>query len=154
MRTIDEHKKNLIEKLEFYEQYLESISKSQEHAEKVESKGSSVRRALLKAIVRRSPKHTVVKFTHRQLEDMNIIVRSEVEKSMRSHVMFSFSSHKHGVYTVKAGIKGFTAVKKTILLDNLYVAQQRNVQTIELDLITLDVNLLIHLLTDSNFASK
>ena len=121
MRTIDEHKKNLIEKLEYYEQYLESISKSQEHAEKVESKGISVRRALLKAIVRRSPKATVVKFTHRQLEEMNIIVKSEVEKSMRSHVVFSFSSHKHGVYTVRAGIKGFTAVKKTILIDNLYV---------------------------------
>ena len=77
-----------------------------------------------------------------------MIVASDIPPSAHSSVYFTFkvSDDVSGMFVVVASIRGFEASRITLLLEELLTEQERGKEEIELDNVTLHVNMLIHLL--------
>jgi len=88
------------------------------------------------------------KFTYKELQKKGVILDSEVPSATRGKAVFTISCSTPGIYEVKAKIAGIKVETMELKLDDLLERQFNNVERLELDQITLDVNLTIHLLND------
>jgi Ras GTPase-activating-like protein IQGAP2/3 len=89
-----------------------------------------------------------LKFTYKELQKKGVIVDSEVPTLSRGKTSFTINSTQPGVYEVKAKIAGIKVETMELRIDDLLERQFNNVDRLELDQITLDVNMTIHLLND------
>ena len=89
-----------------------------------------------------------VKLSYADLVKRNIIVRSEIPSPAQSSVYFTFraSPDVPGMFVVVASVRGFEAHRTTLLLEDLLSEQDRGKEELDLDNVTLNVNMLIHLL--------
>ncbi|GMI06222.1 hypothetical protein TrVE_jg10107 [Triparma verrucosa] len=89
-----------------------------------------------------------VKFTYAELVKSNVIVRSEIPSPVQSSVFFTFrvSPDVPGMFVVVASVRGFEAHRATLLLEDLLGEQDRGKEELDLDNVTLNVNMLIYLL--------
>lgn len=92
-----------------------------------------------------------VKFSYSELVKMNVIVRSNIPSSAQSSVYFTFKTSEDvpGMFVVVGSIKGLEASRATLLLEELLGEQERGKEELDMDPVTLHVNLLIHLLNSS-----
>jgi len=88
------------------------------------------------------------KFSYKDLQKKGVIVESEVPSLSRGKTSFTINSTLPGIYEVKAKIAGIKVETMELKIDDLLERQFNNVDRLELDQITLDVNMTIHLLND------
>mmetsp|Transcript_13481 Transcript_13481/g.18624 ORF Transcript_13481/g.18624 Transcript_13481/m.18624 type:complete len:1451 (-) Transcript_13481:48-4400(-) len=87
------------------------------------------------------------KFTYKKLEKQGIIIRSIVPQKSQKTCTFSISATDNpNEFTVRAKIAGITADTISLLLDDLLEKQSQGIVHLDLDSVTLDVNLTIHML--------
>ncbi|GMH74051.1 hypothetical protein TrRE_jg6808 [Triparma retinervis] len=93
-----------------------------------------------------------VKFAFLELVKMNVVVRSEIPESAQSSVTFTFRSSPTvpGVFVVVATVRGFEAHRETIMLEDMLGELERGREEIQMDNVTLNVNMLVHML-NTNF---
>lgn len=94
------------------------------------------------------------KYSYSDLERMGIIKESEVPKDRRSHISFNFGSSSPGLYTVTVTWRGKKISSLTLELSDLLERQQENKIDFPTDFLTLDVNLLLHLLNRDFVSGK
>ena len=95
----------------------------------------------------------MLKISYADLSKKNVIVSSAIPQSAHSSVFFTFkvSDEVPGMFIVVGSIRGFEASRATLLLEDLLGEQERGNETLEMDNVTLHVNMLLHLL-NTNFA--
>jgi len=86
------------------------------------------------------------KYQYNALEKEGIIKKSLVPKDRRNHITFAFSSVTAGVFIVEVSWRGKKISSLQLLLDDLLEKKAENCVDFETDFLTLDVNLLLHLL--------
>jgi len=143
-QSIQEHHKYLQSRLEMYKMYLENVRKGQAASEKQHSKKSA----------------SVHKFSHKQLEDLGVI--SQTSAAVRGAVLkkcyYAFSMVSPGRFKVELHLKkgiDVKLLKKPIILvlEDLLQMQEKGNSYMDVDYVTLNVNLLIHLL-NKRFLAK
>jgi Ras GTPase-activating-like protein IQGAP2/3 len=88
------------------------------------------------------------KFSYKDLQKKAIILDSEVPSLSRGKTVFTISCTNPGTYEVKAKIAGIKVETMELKLDDLLERQFNHVDRLELDQITLDVNMTINLLNE------
>jgi len=87
-----------------------------------------------------------IKFSYKDLQKKGVIVDSEVPKLSRKSTNFMISCSEPGVFEVEAKIAGISVEKMALQLDDLLERHYNNITRLELDQVTLDVNMTIFLL--------
>lgn len=77
------------------------------------------------------------KFTYRELEKQGVIVDSEVPEFSRKACTFMISSDSYGVFNIVAKMAGLEVESMTLELDDLLERRYNNIETLELDQVTL-----------------
>jgi len=88
------------------------------------------------------------KFSYKELYKKGVIVDSDVPTLNRGKTSFSITSTQPGVYEIKAKIAGIRVDTMELKIDDLLEKQSNGLEQLELDQITLNVNMTIHLLND------
>jgi len=86
------------------------------------------------------------KFTYKELEKQGVIVDSEVPEFSRKACTFMISSDSYGVFNIVAKMAGLEVEQMTLELDDLLERRYNNIETLELDQVTLGVNMTIFLI--------
>jgi hypothetical protein len=164
LSSIEKHHKNLLDKLEAYQMYLDSVSggnfnKQQEQKEKEKQKKGNI---FSKTFASSKPKEQKDKprqklVTHKVLEDLGIVVKTsdEIGKDILARLEYDFTELAFGSYSV--GIKAKFGIEVSVLkeplklkLVELLQKQSQGETYIVLEYVTLNMNLLIHFL-NKNF---
>lgn len=85
------------------------------------------------------------KFSYKELQKQGVILDSEVPALSRGKTQFLISSEGAGVFDIVAKIAGVRVEKMQLHLDDLLERHYNNINRLELDQVTLDVNMTIHL---------
>jgi len=88
------------------------------------------------------------KFSYKELQKRGIILDSAVPSATRNNTKITISCTNPGIYQVTAKVAGFKVDPIDLKLDDLLERQFNNVDRLEMDQITLDVGLTIHLLNE------
>jgi len=94
------------------------------------------------------------KFSYKDLQKKGVILDSEVPALSRGKTQFLISSEGSGVFDIVAKIAGIKVEKMQLHLDDLLEKHYNHVYRLELDQVTLDVNMTIHLLNKLFRAKK
>jgi len=94
------------------------------------------------------------KFSYKDLSKRGVIIDSDVPTLSRGKTVFNISSTIPGSYEVKAKIAGIRAESMELRIDDLLEKQFNGVDRLELDQITLDVNMTIRLLNEKFLGKK
>eukprot|EP01098_Paradermamoeba_levis_P003689 TRINITY_DN1650_c0_g1_i4.p1 TRINITY_DN1650_c0_g1~~TRINITY_DN1650_c0_g1_i4.p1 ORF type:complete len:515 (+),score=188.55 TRINITY_DN1650_c0_g1_i4:165-1547(+) len=86
------------------------------------------------------------KFEYKELAKKGVIIDSEVPALSRKGTSFIISSDSLGVFDIEAKIAGISVEKMQIELDDLLDKHHNGIDRLELDQVTLDVNMTLHLL--------
>jgi len=86
------------------------------------------------------------KFSYKDLQKQGVIVDSEVPALSRKKTQFLISSAEVGIFDIVAKIAGISVEKMTLELDDLLERHYNGVEYLELEQVTLDVNMTIHLI--------
>jgi len=86
------------------------------------------------------------KFSYKDLVKKGVILDSEVPPLSRKKTTFLISSESPGVFDIVAKIAGISVEKMQLEFDDLLERHYNNVTRMELDQVTLDVNMTIHLI--------
>jgi len=81
-----------------------------------------------------------------------VIIDSDVPAISHKRTTFVISSEMAGVFDVVAKIGGMKVAEANLVLDDLLEMHYNNINRLELDNVTLDVNMTIHLI-NKNFLS-
>ncbi|KAJ3443827.1 gtpase-activating protein [Anaeramoeba flamelloides] len=134
--SVRQHSKYLHSQLEVYQTYLDNVR--QQAYEKNKSMKGSLRR-----------KRKRLKFSYSELEKIGVLVNSEVPEKRRNGVFFKINnSETPGLFTFGLYFRNRpTPLYETIInMETLLEAQHMNENNLELEHLSLNVNLLIHLL--------
>jgi len=85
------------------------------------------------------------KFSYKDLQKQGVILDSEVPALSRGKTQFLISSEGAGCFDIVAKIAGVKVEKMQLHLDDLLERHYNNINRLELDQVTLDVNMTIHL---------
>merc|ERR1711991_953614 len=83
-----------------------------------------------------------------------VIVDSEVPEFSRKACTFMISSDSYGVFNIVAKIAGLEVEQMTLELDDLLERRYNNIETLELEQVTLGVNMTVHLLNSTFLSGK
>lgn len=86
------------------------------------------------------------KFSYKDLSKQGVIVDSDVPQLSRKKTQFLISSEEVGIFDIVAKIAGISVEKMTLELDDLLERHYNGVEYLELEQVTLDVNMTIHLI--------
>jgi len=154
-RVIREQQKKEIDRLTAtlanlrkHQQYVnDQISQYQEYLQQCREKHYQPRKKEKKK--KKEGDKTIVgpfKFSYKELSKQGVIVDSEVPAMSRKKTQFSISSEEVGVFDITAKIAGISVEKMTLELDDLLERHYNGVEYLELEQVTLDVNMTIHLI--------
>jgi Ras GTPase-activating-like protein IQGAP2/3 len=93
------------------------------------------------------------KFKYSALAKRGIIRDSEIPPLSQKRTTFSIVSDEPGIFEITCKIAGISVEKVTVELDTLLERHYNNIETVELDQITLDTNMSLHLF-NSFFVGK
>jgi len=137
LRNLRKHQKYLNDQIQQYNDYLQDCRLK--HYQPKKSKK--------KATKGENPnKIGPFKFSYSALSKKGVIIDSEVPQISRKATTFYISSEAVGVFDIVAKIKGIAVEKMTLELDDLLERNYNNITRLELDQVTLDVNMTIHLI--------
>lgn len=94
------------------------------------------------------------KFSYKELSKRGVIVDSEVPEFSRKTCSFTISSSEHGVFEIVAKVAGIQVEEMSLELDELLEKRYNNVETYELDQVTLGVNMTIWLINQYFLSGK
>jgi Ras GTPase-activating-like protein IQGAP2/3 len=136
LRNLRKHQKYLNEQIQQYNDYLQDcrLKHYQPKTKKKKSKGDNPN------------KIGPFKFSYSALAKKGVIIDSEVPAVSRKKTVFYISSEAVGVFDIVAKIGGLPVEKMTLELDDLLERNYNNITRLELDQVTLDVNMTIHLI--------
>lgn len=153
LRNLRKHQKYLNEQIQQYNEYLQDcrLKHYASKTKKKKSKGDNPN------------KIGPFKFSYSALAKKGVIVDSEVcihthisnnikfyvhqvPPGARKKTQFFISSEAVGVFDIVAKIAGVPVEKMTLELDDLLERNYNNITRLELDQVTLDVNMTIHLI--------
>lgn len=148
LEAVEKQHEDLMEQIDTWKAYLENVkmqAMGNEKKKTKETKGWGLRK-------KKESKKDRVKFTFSELVKMNVIVRSEIPESAQSSVVFTFrtSPSVPGVFVVVATVRGFEAHRETVMLEDMLGELERGRDEIGMDNVTLNVNMLVHML-NTNF---
>eukprot|EP01132_Coremiostelium_polycephalum_P009313 gene9313-11415_t len=134
LNNLRKHQKYLNEQIAQYNQYLQDCRlKHYQNKSKKKKKGDGA-------------KVGPFKFSFSELSKKGVIVESEVPPMTRKKIKFVISSDTVGVFDVSAKMAGIDVQTMRLELDYLLELNSVGTTTLELEQITLDVNMTIHLL--------
>jgi len=140
--------KNTLEGLTKHQTYLDDqIKQYQTYLEDCKKKQYAV--ALSKKKKKKGDPAMMIgpfKFTYKELAKKGVIIDSDVPQLSRKKTVFLLSSETPGIFDVVAKVAGISVEKMQLDLDDLLDKHHNNVNTLELDQVTLDVNMTIHLI--------
>jgi Ras GTPase-activating-like protein IQGAP2/3 len=136
LRNLRKHQKYLNEQIQQYNDYLQDcrLKHYQPKKKKKSSKSENPN------------KMGPFKFSYSALAKKGVIIDSEVPAVSRKKTVFYISSEAVGVFDIVAKIGGLPVEKMTLELDDLLERNYNNITRLELDQVTLDVNMTIHLI--------
>merc|ERR1712188_158579 len=140
--NLRQHQAYLDEQITDYHQYLQKCKEQQYSVLAAKKKKKSKKKGGDANIL--GP----FKFSYKELEKRGVIVDSEVPSLSRKKTTFSISSAPAvpGVFEVTAKIAGIDVEKMEIDFDDLLEKHYNNIHQVELDQVTMDVNMTIHLI--------
>jgi len=139
---LKEHQNYLDESIRSYQDYLQDCKEKQYL---MASKKKKKRGKKAEAGYKVPP----VKFSYKDLAKKRVIVDSEVPQLARKKTVFLISSDTPGIFDVDAKIGGVSVEKMVLDFDDLLEKHYNNITQLELDQVTLDVNMTIHLINTS-----
>jgi len=95
-----------------------------------------------------------VEFSYKDLQKRGVIIDSEVPSIARGKTKFLIKPTGPGTYEVKATIAGHAATTIELRIDDLLERQFNTIDRLELDQVTLDVNMTIVMLNEKFQAKK
>jgi len=138
LRNLRKHQKYLNDQIQQYNNYLQDCRlkhyQSKTKKKKKTKEGENPN------------KMGPIKFAYSSLAKQGVIIDSEVPAIMRKKCTFYISSEAVGVFDIVAKIAGKPVEKMTLELDDLLERNYNNITRLELDQVTLDVNMTIHLI--------
>lgn len=147
LSELKEHQSYLDESIQSYQDYLQDCKEKQYSAAATKKhKGRFGRRKKSTEVGYKVPP---IKFTYKELAKKRVIVDSEVPTLARKKTVFIISSDTPGVFDVDAKIGGVSVEKMVLDFDDLLEKHHNNVTQLELEQVTLDVNMTIHLINKS-----
>lgn len=151
LAELQEHQNYLDESIQSYQDYLRDCKEKQYSAA---AKGKKGRKGRRKSADTQGYKVPPMKFSYKDLAKKRVIVDSEVPTLARKKTVFMISSDTPGIFDVDAKIGGVSVEKMVLDLDDLLEKHYNNVTQLELDQVTLDVNMTIHLINKSFLSGK
>jgi len=139
LRNLRKHQKYLTDQIQQYNDYLQDCRLKHyqpKSKKKKKQKGDN-------------PEHNKIgpfKFSYSALAKKGVIIDSEVPKVSRKKTNFYISSEEVGKFDIVAKIGGVPVEKMTLELDDLLEKNYNNIVRLELEQVTLDVNMTIHLI--------
>jgi len=140
LRNLRKHQKYLVDQIQQYNDYLQDC-----RLKHYQPKSKSKKKAT-KTADGNPNKIGPFKFSYSALAKKGVIIDSEVPMISRKATTFYISSEAVGVFDIVAKIKGIAVEKMTLELDDLLERNYNNITRLELDQVTLDVNMTIHLI--------
>jgi len=137
---LNEHQSYLDEQIKQYTRYLQDC-KEKQYAVIAKKKGKKKKKGEGEGY-----KIGPFKFSYKELAKKGVIVDSEVPALSRKKTTFLISSDAPGMFDVVAKIAGVSVEKMQLDLDDLLEKHYNNIHRLELDQVTLDVNMTIHLI--------
>jgi len=139
LRNLKKHQKYLNEQIQQYNGYLQDCRLKHYQSTKKKSKKS-------KSADPNSTKIGPFKFSYDALVKKGVIVDSEVDAIARKKMTFLISSEAVGQFDIVAKLGAVAVGKMTLELDDLLERNYNNITRLELEQVTLDVNMTIHLI--------
>ena len=146
MEVIKGQHERLVDQLKMYKQYLESARE-----QCITEKHSQPQRLLHLSIGRSQPKNkSEVRVSYKDLTERGVIVDSHLADTIRQNISFRFrrSDQVPGRFDIEAYVNGALAQSTSIFLDELLQDQADGKATVDLEDVTLNCNMLIHLLNN------
>jgi len=139
LRNLRKHQKYLTDQITQYSEYLQvaRMKHYQTHQKKNKKKVKEGENP---------NKIGPFKFSYSALSKKGVIIDSEVPTLSRKKTTFEISSEKVGVFDIVAKIAGLVVETMTLEFDDLLERNYNNITSLELDQVTLDVNMTSHLL--------
>eukprot|EP01117_Protostelium_nocturnum_P020952 TRINITY_DN97_c0_g1_i1.p1 TRINITY_DN97_c0_g1~~TRINITY_DN97_c0_g1_i1.p1 ORF type:complete len:852 (-),score=397.92 TRINITY_DN97_c0_g1_i1:65-2620(-) len=136
LKNLRKHQAYLNDQIQQYNNYLQDcrLKHYQSKTKKKKNKGEN------------PGKIGPFKFSYGALQKKGVILDSEVPAMSRKKTVFYISSEEVGVFDIVAKIAGLPVEKMTLELDDLLERNYNNINRLELDQVTLDVNFTIHLI--------
>jgi len=137
LRNLRKHQKYLKDQIQQYNNYLQDcrLKHYQPKTKKKKKKNSD------------NPNRIgPFSFSYSALAKKGVIIDSDVPAISRKKTNFYISSEAVGVFDIVAKIGGVNVDKMTLELDELLEKNYNNITRLELDQVTLDVNMTIHLI--------
>jgi hypothetical protein len=138
--TIEAHHKYLLSRLELYKMYLDNVRAG----------GQSV---VSKKPEKKKPVAKVLKYTHQELEQLGVISQTNaaVKRAVLKKCYYAFSMASPGRFKVELHLKKGVDVQLLskpieLNLEDLLSMQEKGKADLEFEYVTLNVNLLVHLL--------
>lgn len=138
LRNLRKHQKYLNEQIQQYNDYLQDCRLKHYQPKKKKSKK--------KKGGDNPNKMGPFKFSYSALSKKGVIIDSEVPGVSKKRTNFYISSEAVGTFDIVAKIGGVEVDKMTLELDDLLERNYNNITRLELDQVTLDVNMTIHLI--------
>jgi Ras GTPase-activating-like protein IQGAP2/3 len=138
LRNLRKHQKYLTDQITQYNEYLQAAR--MQHYQAHQKKKKKIKEG------ENPNKIGPFKFSYSALTKKGVIIESEVPAISRKKTTFEISSEQVGVFDIVAKIAGVTVEKMTLELDDLLEKNYNNITRVELDQVTLDVNMTIHLI--------
>jgi len=138
LRNLRKHQKYLTDQIQQYNEYLQDAR--MKHYQAHQKKKKKVKEG------ENPHKIGPFKFTYTVLAKKGIIIDSEVPLMLRKKTTFEISSEQVGVFDIICKIASAQVENFVLELDDLLERNYNNITRLELDQVTLDVNMTIHLL--------
>jgi len=145
LQELKEHQTYLDESIQSYQDYLQACKENQYAMAAKKKKKKGKKGASSDAAYKVPP----VKFTYKELAKKRVIIDSEVPTIARKKTIFTISSDTPGIFDVDAKIAGATVEKMVLDFDDLLEKHYNNITQLELEQVTLDVNMTIHLINSA-----
>lgn len=139
LRNLRKHQKYLNDQIQQYKDYLEDCRRKHYQPKNKKKKKS-------KKNADNPNKIGPFKFSYSALAKKGVIINSEVPVVGRKFLTFEISSESVGVFDIVAKLKGVEAERMTLELDDLLERNYNNITRLELEQVTLDVNMTIYLI--------
>jgi len=141
LKSIITHNEFLKEQYNAYKVYLVNVR------DKIPSNPSTATASKTKDKKKASgPKGGPKTYSHNKLQEMRVIIESEVPEERRNHINFSFACASPGLFDVTVSYRGRSISELKLQLDDLLERQANSHLELETDFLKLNVNLLIYLL--------
>lgn len=137
LRNLRKHQKYLTDQTHQYNDYLQKCRQNQAGKSKKKKKSKKGENP---------NKIGPFEFSYQKLQSKGVIIDSDVPHDMIKKTKFVISSEEVGVFDIVAKIGHLPVEKKTLELDDLLERNYNNITRLELNEVTLDVNMMIHLL--------